>query len=383
MSRDVYLNPPVEAQCDKSILWKLNKCIYGLSDASLQWYHLVKKFILSCGGKVSKSDPTLFLWHKSNELHGIIIIHVDDFLWAGSDEFKNNVIEKLCKKYVVSKFESPLFRFVGLNLKQQNNTITIEQYKYIERIKMIEIDTKRKIQHNEPLTEQEKTVLRSKIGQLLWVNNQTRPGISFELCHLSTNFENATVNDIIQTNKVIKKLKQSPGHVTYVPIENDPKIIVYTDASFGNLVDSGSQGAFLIFLVDRKQNYNLISWQSKRIRRVTKSSLAAETLSLSEGLDNAYYVASLYNEILYNGNENLFPNEAYIDNKSLFNSLQSTKMVSERRLRLDISAIKEMLSSNEIVKIDWLPTEKQLSNSLTKQGANTHHLISYMRNGCF
>ena len=116
---------------------------------------------------------------------------------------------------------------------------------------------------------------------------------------------------------------------------------------------------------------------------MTKSSLVAETLSLSEGLDNAYYVASLYNEILYNGNENLFPNEAYIDNKSLFNSLQSTKMVSERRLRLDISAIKEMLSSNEIVKIDWLPTEKQLSNSLTKQGANTCDLISCMRNGYF
>ena len=256
LSRDVYVNPPAEAQCDKSILWKLNKCIYGLSDASLQWYNSVKRFILSCGGKVSKSDPALFLWHKSNELNGAMIIHVDDFLWAGSDEFKNNVIEKLCKKYVVSKFEPSLFRFVGLNLKQQNNTITIEQYKYIERIKMIEIDTKRKIQHNEPLTEQEKTVLRSKIGQLLWVNNQTRPDISFELCHLSTNFRNATVNDIIQTNKVIKKLKQSPGHLTYVPIENDPKIIVYTDASFGNLVDSGSQGAFLIFLVDGKQNCN-------------------------------------------------------------------------------------------------------------------------------
>ena len=150
-----------------------------------------------------------------------------------------------------------------------------------------------------------------------------------------------------------------------------------------NQVDSGSQGAFIIFLVDGKQNCNLISWQSKRIRQVTKSSLVAETLSLSEGLDNAYYVASLYNEILYNGNENLFPNEAYIDNKSLFNSLQSTKMVSERRLRLDISAIKEMLSSNEIVKIDWLPTEKQLSNSLTKQGANTRDLISCMRNGYF
>ena len=80
---------------------------------------------------------------------------MDNFLWAGSDKFKNNVIEKPCKKDVVSKFESSLFWFVGLNLKQQNNTIPIDQYKYIERIEMIKI-------HNESLMEQEKNSFNIK-----------------------------------------------------------------------------------------------------------------------------------------------------------------------------------------------------------------------------
>lgn len=34
LDRNVYIQPPPEAQC-KGLRWKLNKCIYGLADASL------------------------------------------------------------------------------------------------------------------------------------------------------------------------------------------------------------------------------------------------------------------------------------------------------------------------------------------------------------
>ena len=35
--REVYLQPPKEANSARNI-WKLNKCVYGLADASLKWY---------------------------------------------------------------------------------------------------------------------------------------------------------------------------------------------------------------------------------------------------------------------------------------------------------------------------------------------------------
>ncbi|CAC5425237.1 unnamed protein product [Mytilus coruscus] len=41
IERKIYVKPPIEAQC-KDIIWKLRKCVYGLSDASLSWYNRVK-----------------------------------------------------------------------------------------------------------------------------------------------------------------------------------------------------------------------------------------------------------------------------------------------------------------------------------------------------
>ena len=38
IDREVFAIPPPESNTPKEYLWKLNKCIYGLSDASLKWY---------------------------------------------------------------------------------------------------------------------------------------------------------------------------------------------------------------------------------------------------------------------------------------------------------------------------------------------------------
>ena len=83
LDRQVFLRPPKEAnQIGK--LWHLNKCVYGLSDASLKWYQRVKNFLLSTDGNMSKVDPAVFCWHNGDRcLSGVLACHVDDFLWGG------------------------------------------------------------------------------------------------------------------------------------------------------------------------------------------------------------------------------------------------------------------------------------------------------------
>ena len=41
INREVFLIPPAEANTDK--LWRLNKTVYGLSDASRTWYIHVRE----------------------------------------------------------------------------------------------------------------------------------------------------------------------------------------------------------------------------------------------------------------------------------------------------------------------------------------------------
>ena len=45
--------------------------------------------------KVQKYDKAFYIWIQNNKLIGIIVAHVDDFIWAGSKEFCSKVIENL------------------------------------------------------------------------------------------------------------------------------------------------------------------------------------------------------------------------------------------------------------------------------------------------
>ena len=127
---------------------------------------------------------------------------------------------------------------------------------------------------------------------------------------------------------------------------------------------------------------NLISWQSKRIKRVAKSSLTAETLASSEGVNSASYISTLFAEIMSGNTDNFkLPIEAYVDNKSLIDAWKSTKFVTDKRLRIDISSVKEIISNKQIKKVEWIPTNKQLANCLVKQGSTSGELILTLQNG--
>ena len=54
--------------------------------------------------------------------------------------------------------------------------------------------------------ENEKKAPQEKIGQLLWVCNQTRPDISFETSNIASNFKNATISDLKLCNTVSSKI---------------------------------------------------------------------------------------------------------------------------------------------------------------------------------
>ena len=67
------------------------------------------------------------------------------------------------------------------------------------------------------------------------------------------------------------------------------------------------------------------------------------------------------------------------DNESLANAVRSTTSVEEKRLRVDISALREMLDKGEICEVSWVPAREQLADCLTKQGANSENLIRVLK----
>ena len=77
----------------------------------------------------------------------------------------------------------------------------------------------------------------------------------------------------------------------------------------------------------------------------------------------------------------VLPIKCYVDNKSLVDSIFLTKTLTEKRLKIDICIIHDMLSKNEVYSIEWCKSEAQLTDCLTKGTASNTKLLNVLKNG--
>ena len=123
IDREVFVKPPSEAKTD--YLWLLLQCVYGLADSSRKWYLRVVQELLSCGLEKLKLDNSVFLWHHNGQLQGVVAVHVDDFLYAGTKLFQINVIKKIKSMFIVGSEEECNFVYLGLKLRCFDNKIEL------------------------------------------------------------------------------------------------------------------------------------------------------------------------------------------------------------------------------------------------------------------
>ena len=95
------------------------------------------------------------------------------------------------------------------------------------------------------------------------------------------------------------------------------KMVLFTDASLGNInEETGSTGAFIIWVMDKTGYCCPIAWNAHKIKSVVRSTLAAEMLSLEEGLEASVYYRQMLEDILGIKSKSI-QIEAYVDNKSV------------------------------------------------------------------
>ena len=202
--------------------------MYGLIDASLQWYQKVKTTMLRLKGHVSKIDQLIFYWFDKEGLYGILAVHVDDFLWAGSNKFQKDIISRIRSIFKVGKEATSPFKYIGLNLSQEEMCIMLTQKDYINNITEVKLDKREKMAH---LFEEEKIVLSVKLCQLLWISKQSWPDIAFGMTDLAGRINTSTVEDLKSLNKIIKRVKSNHVSLKFQSLGKNLEIYVFMDAS--------------------------------------------------------------------------------------------------------------------------------------------------------
>ena len=140
----------------------MKKCVYGLRDASSNWYLSIKEKLEELKVKCCKSDPALFVYHENNKfkvlfVHMLMILYIKEIYWI----YWNLLLEQRMKKKFV---------YLRLNIQQyQNYSISVDQTSYINNNDCVEMDAKRKANKNDMLTDIETKKYRTLIGQLSWI----------------------------------------------------------------------------------------------------------------------------------------------------------------------------------------------------------------------
>ena len=375
ISRELYLQPPRGFGNGK--LWKLEKTPYGLVDAGRKWYvRLVEEFSKLEAISI-QADKAVFVWKDLNqELRGILVAHVDDFLYGGNPHFENNVIPQIRSVFNIGLEETGCMKYLGLKVEQIPEHISLAITAYSKDLE--EIDTSNLgSDKNRPLDQQEITLLRSKIGQLNWISSQSRPDLAYDSCIASNSTRKPTVGDIQLMNKIVRK---SGGQNIQLLFPTSLKIkscqiVAFCDASHANLPDRGSQGGFIIFLIDKIGTYCPISWQSKRIKRVVNSTLAAECLAAVETAESCLLLQSTLCDIL----NSKLKVSVFSDNRSLVDAAHTTTLMENKRLQIDINILREMLEHEDVHQFRWIETKYQVANALTKAGAPSDYLLRILR----
>ena len=306
-------------------------------------------------------DAAAFVSEKNGKHQGMICVHVDDLQCAGSTDFQRFVFQKLGEKFTIGSSKQGSYTYCGCEITTADDgTITVSQTKYLNSLKEMSImsnggDTK--------LSRSEYAEYRTLLGNLGWVVNSTMPSLSFSVLELTFVQLDPRVSHAHKLNKCLRIAKKLQLKLVFPPIDfKTASLACFTDASFGNHPDGSSVGGFFVFAVESKK-MSLLSWSSRKLKRVASSTVTAETLALISGIDMALFLKH-HIENTYRVD---FKVNCFVDSKNLVDLCHNSKTPEERRLKIDLNAIRQMYKNGCISQIRHLASHLLLADILTKE----------------
>ena len=396
-SRDLFFKPPKEVQEIMNLgphdVLRLEKAAYGLAEAPRAWFLRLSRELSAVGMTVSQLDPCVFILRctTSLELLGICGVHVDDLLGGGTPAM-NHCLENLKKKLPFGEFRTKTIKYTGAEIRQNPDfSIEVSQVAYVDKLE--EVCTKSFGTSSDPLPEP--SLMRACCGQLAWVANHSRPDQAFLASYLQGVQDRATVSHLALYNKAVREMKQRKVCLRFPPIPlEDWRLLAVTDAGWGVRESGESQGGLLLCLcekrvLDREPGATwIIEWSSKKLRRVVRSSTAAETMAAQNGLDAIEFAQAFLQEVLKGMMPREFrqwtpevPSGLVIDSKSLYDALTrsacSTALAIEKRLAIDYSIARACLADQHVLPF-WTNNLQMVADCLTKLKGNKDILYKVM-----
>ncbi|XP_019084251.1 PREDICTED: uncharacterized protein LOC109125910 [Camelina sativa] len=235
----------------KNVVCKLLKLIYGLKQASRQWYKRFSSLLLSLGFTKGHGDQTLFVKPVGRDDFVAVLVYVDDIVIASTTDIKATKLTAALKQ---------LFKLRDLGCKPSSLPMIPNLKMYKEQGDLLE----------------DRKQYRRIVGKLMYLTI-TRPDITFAVNKLCQYISAPHTPHLAAAYHVLGYIKGTVGQGLFYSANADLTLKGFADSNYGGCLDSRrSTTGFTMFVGD-----SLISWRSKKQHTVSRSSAEVEYRALA------------------------------------------------------------------------------------------------------
>ncbi|KAM4056999.1 polyprotein [Hirsutella rhossiliensis] len=311
----------------------MSSFLYGIAESGLHWF------------------VTYYRHHPAG--FGMVAMQTDDTLLLASPEFAAAEEREIQKAKLRSKPRSQLsaatpLEFNGCTLLAEKDDLIIQQKGQGQKLATIFLSSTDRAQQ-----------YAQQRARGAYIASICQPEATFDYS-VAAQVQQPEAPDYKTLNKRIQwQTDNLQRGLRYVPLAfSTAKLMVFTDGSFANNKDLSSQLGFVIVLANEEQSPadftirgNVLHWSSTKSKRVTRSVLASEIYGMVNGFDMAIVIATTLQAIVKQLDLPPTPLIVCTDSYSLYECLVKLGTTKEKRLMIDIMALRQSYEQREMAEI--------------------------------
>ncbi|RVW72199.1 Retrovirus-related Pol polyprotein from transposon TNT 1-94 [Vitis vinifera] len=342
----IYMVQPenFESNDSKQPVCRLKRSIYGLKQASRQWYRKFDQVITSFGFKENTVDQCIYLKFSGSKFI-ILVLYVDDILLASSDV---GLLHET-KRFLSSKFDmkdlgdASFVLGIQIHRDRSRGILGLSQKAYIDKV-----------------------LSRFGMSNCALGNTPVAKGDKFSLHQCPKNELEKKDMERFPYASVVGSLMYAqvcthPDIVYIVGISSHLEIVGYSDSNFAGCLERKRSTSGYIFMLAG----GAISWKSVKQTLIASSTMEVEFIACYEASNHGIWLRNFVTQLrIVDGIEK--PLRINCDNKVAELYTKNNRSSSKsKHIDIKFLVVKERVQSLQ-VSIEHISTNSMIADRLTK-----------------
>ena len=330
---------------------KLHKSLYGLKQASRQWFIKLSMALKAAGFHQSWSDYSLFVRAHGSKFTALLV-YVDDVILAGNSLDEITATKTFLSNRFKLKDLGQLKYFLGIEVARSKNGIALCQRKYALEIledtgflaaksSLFPVDQNLSLTQGDGELLTDPSQYRRLVGRLIYLTI-TRPDLVYAVHILSQFMDKPREPHLSAAHQVLRYIKRTPGQGIFLPSTGNIELTAYCDADWARCKDTRrSITGYCVMLGNAP-----VSWKTKKQTTVSRSSAEAEYRSMATTSCEVTWLRSLLNDLRV---RQLQPIKLYCDNQAALH-IANNPVFHERtkHIEIDCHVVREKIQRGVI-----------------------------------